>query len=225
MKFYRFLFLLLLPVQIFAFDWGCECECERDWTLEVRGACFYPSSKLVRHEFSSCWLDYQVEASKRIYHHIDVWAGVSWMGKRGHRDDYDFGIRERTKLSIVPISIGFKFVYPLGCGFHAYLGAGACYAFLTMKNDSDYSSYERSLIEDLPAFKKHIHKNSVGGIAKVGIQYEMGSSTFLDIFADYLTLRFNLSDILTQNQAGNAVFRNKFNCSGFKFGIGLGVYF
>ncbi|SPJ31956.1 hypothetical protein [Candidatus Protochlamydia amoebophila] len=212
MKFNSFLLFLLLPI----------CLCASDWTLEVRGAYFQPSSKQFRKVYSSCLIDYQVETSKRVHPLFEVWAGINWMNKKGNlRDDYSM-FKQKNRIYILPLTLGFKFTYPLTNYLDIYTGAGACYSFLHIKHrwedfsrDSSYSSYFSSL-------KKHISKHGVGVVAKVGLRWTIGPTTFIDLFADYFVQQFHFSRKHDFN--GNHVWKH-LNCDGLKLGAGFGVYF
>ena len=49
----------------------------------------------------------------------------------------------------------------------------------------------------------------------------MSDSTFLDFFADYYAQRFHMSNKRDRRD----IFHHAIDCSGFKFGLGFGVYF
>lgn len=206
MKSYSFFLIFLLPLSLFA----------SDWTMEVRAAYFSPSSKEVRHIYSKGWVDFQVESSRKLNDYVEVWAGVNWMNKHGHVEDYYAGLKEKTKLSVLPISLGLKFVYPLFRCLDVYAGIGGAYSFLKLKSDGDYSGYDSSLVST--SFKKHMRKSGWGGVAKLGLRWTLGPTTFIDLFADYFEQRFHVSK-------GNHLFHRHLNCSGFKLGGGFGVYF
>jgi outer membrane protein len=220
-----FLVLLFMPFGLTATDCIPDCECETDWTLEVRGAYYHPTSTPLRKVYTSHWLDYQVEAAKRVHPYCEIWGGVSWASKEGRTTracGYDeFQFKDKTKIFVLPLSAGLKFIYPILPCIDVYVGGGICYSFLRIKNrcQEHYSYFEfcRS------PFKKAIFKNEVGGVIKLGVQYAMSDSTFLDFFADYLIQRFHFSHHV--HESGRRIFKHHLDCSGFKFGIGLGVYF
>lgn len=215
-----FFALLLLPFGIFATDCIPDCECDTDWTLEVRGAYYYVRNKTIRRAYSSHWIDYEVEAAKRIHDFVEVWGGVSWANKGGNirqrHEGYLF--KDRTRIYVLPVSLGLKAIYPILPCVDVYVGGGVCYSFLRIKNvckdDYSYMGLSRS------PFKKEIFKNGFGGIVKLGFQYAMSDSTFLDFFADYYIQRFQFS-----RKNDRDVFHHRIDCGGFKFGGGIGVYF
>lgn len=224
---YLFFFLatILFPCTLLAASCRPDCETETDWTLEVRGAYYQPTSKQLRKVYSSCLLDYQVTAAKRIHRYCEIWGELDWTIKEGsahrHDDEGFYGFKDRTRISILPVSLGLKLVYPISNCVDIYAGAGISYSFLRLRNrckeDDSYWSFSYSPL------KKEIYKNTVGGLFKVGFQLALSDSTFLDVFADYTAQRFRFSH--HEDESGRSLFKHSLDCSGFKFGAGLGVYF
>lgn len=220
-----FLASVFLSTSLLATDCIPDCESETDWTLEVRGAYYQPSSKQLRKVYSSSLLDYQVTVAKRVHPFCEIWGELDWTVKRGHGHkhyDYDYyGFRDRTRISIMPLSLGLKVIYPIFPFVDIYAGAGASYSFLRIKNtcreDYYYWGFSHS------PFKKEIYKYAFGGLFKVGFQVALSDSTFLDFFADYTLQRFHFSK--HEDYSGRSLFRHELDCSGFKLGAGFGVYF
>lgn len=226
MKQLFFLFMFLFSfLNVNATDCIPDCENETDWTLEVRGAYYNIPSKQIERVYTSHWLDYQVEAAKRIFPFCEVFGGVYWANKHGHtRSRYgsiEHAFKDSTRMFILPIAIGLKLIYPIYPYFDAYVGAGLCYSFLKIKHfcKDHYSDYglNRS------PFKKGIYKNELGGVFKVGIHYAMSCTTFLDFFVDYYLQHFTLTH--RKHREARDVFGRQIDCSGFKYGVGFGVYF
>lgn len=219
-----FLAIVFAPSVLCATNCIPDCECDTDWTLEVRGAYFQPSSKQFRKVYSSCVLDYQVTAAKRLHRFCEVWGEFDWAIKKGssreHVGDY-YGFKDESKLSLMPISLGLKLIYPIFSCVDIYVGAGASYSILRIKNrcKEDYSYYGFSY----SPFKKELYKYGFGGLFKAGIEFAMSDSTYLDFFADYYSQRFKFSS--REDESGRSIFKHHLDCSGFKFGAGFGVYF
>lgn len=222
--FVLFLALFFFPVSLPAALCNPDCESETNWTLEVRGAYYRPSSKKLKQMYSQCLIDYQITFAKRVHNYCEVWGEFDWVKKKGtarHDDLYDVSrFKDRSRISIIPVSLGLKLIYPIFRCVDVYLGAGVSYSFLRIKNHSkDEYSYAFS---DLP-FKKLIHKQGVGGLFKAGLQFAMSDSTYLDFFADYYLQKFHFSH--REDRQGRSLFKHHLDCSGFKFGAGFGVYF
>ncbi len=223
MRFLSFLLFFILPLWLPAAPCDDLEGCQTGWTLELRTAYYYPSAKKVRKIYSSGWLDYQIETSKRLWEHFDVWGGVSWANKRGHARSYDREFKDDTRLSIVPLSVGVKGIYSLFGSIEFYVGAGICYSFLHVRNhcreDYSHEGLSRS------PFKRDIHRNDVGAIVQTGFHYTLSETVFLDCFADYLSQQFRFPRRGRESHAHRYIFKEHLNCSGFKLGAGIGVYF
>jgi opacity protein-like surface antigen len=216
--------LLILPLGLWGFICIPECEREPNWTLEVRGAYYQPSSKKTRSVYSSSLLDYQVTLAKRVLDFLEVWGEFDWAVKKGHGHpyfSYDENCRSDTKLSLTPISLGLKLIYPIFCRVDVYAGAGVSYSFLHIRNRSHVSYSCLGFCSD--PLKKDMHKNGWGGLFKVGFQVALSEKAFLDFFADYYLQTFHFSR--RNYDEGRSLFKHGIDCSGFKLGAGFGVYF
>ena len=157
---------------------------------------------------------------------MEVWGGVNWANKRGCTRlvyvDND-ALKNNSRIFILPLSFGFKFIFPILPRMDVYIGAGVCYSFLKIKSFYNerysYSGYSYSSSSH-SSFKKEIYKNDFGALFKLGFQFALSDSTFLDFFTDYYAQRFCISHHTHDDSIGHNL-----DCSGFKFGIGLGVYF
>ena len=223
--FIRLFTFLILPFYSLATLCIPDCECETDWTLQVRGAYYYIPSRPIEKIYTHHWLDYQVEAAKRIHPFVEAWIGLDWAGKRGHAyySVERCTIKNKTRMFILPVNFGFKAIYPIFPYVDLYAGAGLCYSFLKIKNTCKHNQKSYECTCHGSPVTKGIYKNEWGAVFKVGFQYAMSDSTFLDFFTDYYAQTFRFPD--KKRQAERAIFRHSLNCSGFKYGIGFGVYF
>jgi hypothetical protein len=247
MKIFTLLLTLLLPLGLIAdcneiYDPGldgsipccppCFDTCyDCPWTLEVRLAYYQPIYRLTKKLYSHAWLDYQVEVSRRVQKYLEIWGGVYWATKHGnirssgygHRvyDDYSDSFKNGTKIYVLPLCLGMKFVYPLRPCLDFYLGVGICYSFLEIRNHCkehySYWGYHYA------PFRHVIHKNGLGATFKAGLRYDLCATTFLDFFVDYFAQRFKFSH--HDDESGRIPFNHYLDCSGFKYGAGIGVYF
>lgn len=220
MKTLALLLAFILPLGYLIGQIDSDCS-DRIWTLEVRGAYFQPSSKALRRIFSSAWLDYQIEAAVRVSDFWEVWGGVNWIAKQhGRAKSLPYGLKDRTKMYLLPLSIGFKFIYPICPRIEAYLGGGVCYSFLYIHNHCRGNYYYWGFHHS--PLKHNTYRNTVGGVLKMGFQIDLGDYVFLDVFVDYITQRFHFS---RHEHSRRNIFRHDIECGGFKYGAGLGVYF
>lgn len=192
----------------------------KDWTLEIRAACYTPQSKETTEMYSHAWVDFQAFTAKKIACNWELWSQVSWTIKRGHSSKGVYGFKDHTRAWMVPISAGLRFIYPISCRVQTYLGAGVNYTFLRIDNRFEdlygYSFYNSS------PFKKHIYKNAFGGLFKAGIVIDTGDNTFIDLFVDYFLQNFRLGH---HNFFQEEIIGKHFKANGIKCGAGFGVNF
>lgn len=178
--------------------------------MQIRGSYFYPTSKELRNGFSRVWLDYQFEVETDIACNWQTWANVGWTLKEGGKHFFD-GYEEKTRLWILPISTGVRYLIPVTRCVNLYLGAGVSYTIVRAQEKYPYFS-------DAKKYESDGHWGLVG---KSGLQWTLSDYTFLEIFADYYNHHFKVS-----RRIYSYSFRDqKIDLSGFKFGLGFGVYF
>ena len=187
------LFALLFSIQISALEWNSG------WDEQFRVAAFRPSSKLFRKIYKDWGAIYQLESNKRIFECSDLygWANVGYYSESGHSR----GIREKTRISLVPITLGLKYMICILPNTSAYLGIGGGGTFVHI-HDHDH-------------FLEHTNKTAWGGILKSGIRYNFLECTFLDLFVDYSYMHLQFHS----NHRKNA------NVGGLMIGGGIGIYF
>lgn len=199
--------LLFLSLELPAVNWDC-CE---SWlpagaSLEVRASYFRPTSKKVRKIYSDGWAVYGVRGSLNFCSNVQAWLGVDWSSNKGR----SIGLKDRTQLRLVPITFGMNYLFNLTPCAQFYLGGGACYSILRIKDHSPY-------------VKEHISKRTWGGIIETGINYYFTQCFFADLFVDYLFQRFCFSN--SHSGYSSYVERHNVDVSGFRIGGGLGVSF
>lgn len=203
-----FAMVLFVPMQLLAFDWDCcwNSWAPKDASLEVRAAYFRPTSKKVRDIYSDGWATYEARGSVDFCNNLQVWLGLDW----SHKEGRSLGLRDKTKLHLIPVTLGVKYVFDIAPCTQFYVGGGACYSFLKIHDHSPY-------------VHQHISKRTWGGIAEAGATYYFGCNFFADIFVDYIYQKFNFSN--SGSGYSSYVERHDVDLSGFKVGGGLGVTF
>lgn len=144
-------------------------------TIEIRCAAFFPASNLFRKIYCEVGTDYQVEASRRIYRHIEAWANAAWFSAHGQ----SLGLHNDTNVNIGNISLGVKYLHNISENFDIYAGIGASVARLHLKNCGHGSD-------------ESVSKYSFGGVAKSGVRAYLYKNIFLDLFVDYAYLPTHL---------------------------------
>lgn len=193
-----------------------------DWKMTLRMAAYYPTSSKVRDLYSSPLLNYQLEVSWRWCGNVELWGGVDWIMKRGHRhfiiEHFDSSSssfssssssseHHKPRIWVLPLSLGAKYVFCLAPWADFYVGAGGCLTFLNLENNS------------VPFTEKKCRKTGFGGVFKSGVLIELNHYSFLDLFVDYYTQRFHFSG------RHREFHRRDLHLDGFKIGVGLGVVF
>lgn len=186
-----FLFLFLMPLFLQA----------SNWTVEGRVAYFYPTSKLLREIYPVGGVDYQLEASRRIFCDWHLWGSANYFTKKGH----SVGLHDDTRISIAPFSLGVKYDFSSFNYFSPYIGIGASYTLFQCKDDSEY-------------VKEHVRKNTFGFVVKSGLSIPLGEHFFVDVFTDYYYQKLHF-------KSERGVSRHDLDIGGFKFGAGIGAAF
>jgi outer membrane protein len=177
-----------------------------DVAVEARVAYFRPCSKKTKRIYGKGWADYQVELSKGFYNNWRGWIGVSGFEKKGR----SIGDHDRTKLRLIPLTFGLKYLFNVSPCADLYVGAGATYNWLRIK---DHSS-----------FVHETHKKQKwGGVIQLGGYYSFAENLFADVFVDYVFQEFKFHS--HSNDSSNYVGHHKVNLNGFKFGGGIGYRF
>lgn len=193
----KLLLTLLLTLSIIPCCLSAQCV-----DIEARAGYYYLMDKTARKIYQNGMPEYQIEAAFLYYNPWVIWVNGGYMTQKGH----SIGLDNPTRMWMVPVAIGAKYVFELECGFDAYLGLGATYSFLHTKDDSPY-------------VHKYVKKNAFGGVARSGMRYKYCESWFVEGFIDYTYTKFNFR--------GNEdnIIRKNFDMSGFLFGAGIGCTF
>ena len=186
---YLSLFFLCMAVHAEAFE---------TW-LQGDVGYFYPTSDKFRQIYQENAL-YGGEITVPLPKRWALWASADYYKTKGH----SIGLNDPTNINLVPLGLGVKYILPLGSMTQFYVGAGACYLFLNVHNDS-------------PFVKEHVHLNGWGWVAKTGLMMNLSDRWFLNLFADYMDKQFT-----THPTSGQKV---KVNVSNVSVGLGLGYKF
>lgn len=174
-------------------------EC-RNWKGELRCAGVYPASKRFRQIYNNVEPEFQVEISGHIYKKIIGWANLGYLWDSGH----SIPLKEKTDLDFFTITFGLKYEVDICSNTKIYVGGGAAYGHLKVKNHSDF-------------VRKHFNRNAWGGVTKTGINYFLSKDLYLDIFVDYLFLNVSKKHDLARNHAVSV------NLNGLRAGVGIGM--
>jgi len=184
-------------------EWGHEL---RDFDAEFRVAYFSPNQKKLRRIYSTGWVDYQLELSYRLCDNWRIWAGVNGFSRRGE----SIGFHNVTRLTVVPVNVGVRYLFDLGCYTKLYLGVAGCYSTLNIR---DHSHFVRG----------HTRKRQWGALYEIGLYYDLTDCYYMSLFADYYDQRFHIRR--SHDHEDYFVKKHSLDMSGYKIGFGWGAHF
>jgi len=185
----------------------------KSFMVETNFRYFRPGSCVLQDIYGKSWIDYQVKVSgslmpnKEFWSRLYTWFAINYTGNSGKSIN---GL-EPTKIQLVPISFGFRFVEPIHASdgiAEVYLGAGLKYYFLEIQNKTLFA-------------EQCISKNKLGGVVEGGVYFLAGENVAFNIMFDYSFVRFSCpKSICIQNVQPFAL-----KGSGLSVGGGIGFRF
>jgi hypothetical protein len=150
------------------------------WTIQVRGAAFLPLEHQIREIYGTASPTLEVESSYRLAGNLWqkgdqllLWENIGWTTKTGRT----IGFGYYTKLNLIPFSAGLEYEVHCGAGLDFYIGIGATYSLLRIKN---YDGFETT----------HLNREAWGFTTKTGFRYTFCKHFFIDAFGDFYYTRF-----------------------------------
>lgn len=170
-----------------------------DILLEAKTALFLPTGTNFKNIYGKTGGIYGLELTGKLKGNWYGFLSADFFNKHGNTLIFD----TYTNVKIENIGIGLKYFMPLNCG-DLYLGVGALPTRLHTFDDSQ--------------FVPKIHdKWTCGGIAKLGMVFDVTQHLFVDLFFDYNFTKVNFKFIPNQpTQLHNA------KLNSFWLGLGLG---
>ncbi|MGD2169863.1 MAG: hypothetical protein PVI40_06450 [Chlamydiota bacterium] len=177
-----------------------KCKQTRIGYIDIKPGYFYPTSSRLRQIYETGGFNGQLELGFFPINWLAIWmqGGAYW------RDGLAVNSDVETHIIIATGTLGLKGVYEFNRYISAYLGAGARYFYLHIRNNSDF-------------VQRKVIKNKIGGGFTAGfwIFPKPGYPLFFDVFVDYGTRKVDFS----------GVNRNNLKLDGTTAGIGLGCQF
>jgi len=136
--------------------------------LEGKISYFRPTSSDLKKIFGSAWLNAQIEISQSIWECLNIYASANFL----HACGCSIGGENDTKIRIIPMSLGLKYLTSINSCCDLYVAAATRYFFLRIEND-------------YPFVKNTINKHGLGGVVEAGGLFYITPCFFLDVFADY----------------------------------------
>lgn len=133
-----------------------------DFFVEVKAHYFSPSEQAFKDIYGGGVM-YGAEATVGIWRNLEFWLGGSYFSKKGKLTFTE----EETKLKIIPIGGGLRYILPKG-KLNLYAGLGLNY----------YQYKETNPIGEAK-------KGGLGFIGKIGSFVKITGGLLIDVYADY----------------------------------------
>lgn len=195
-------FLLLLCIILSSFSTLVAWE-GIDISLEARVSYFRPFSKRIQKIYGNGWANYEIQATQTFCNAWTIWEGVGGWPVSGHSTC----LHNKTQMRLWGLRLGIQRQFFLTPCLRFYLGAGASYNFMNIRDKSHY-------------VKEHFSKEQFGAIVQTGIYYFFNNHCFFDCNFEYLYQEFHFS-----RHRHSRVPTRDFQLSGIQVGGGLGILF
>lgn len=180
-----------------------HAACANRPILEARASYFSPFSKTFREVFSSGGVDFALETTVPVWRGLNIWGEVDYFSRRGKM----IGIDRTAHITLVPITLGLKYLYPFNQYCAIYGGSGAKYYFVELVNRM-YPIYRTT------------HRQGLGGAIELGGLICLFQHLVIDLFATWSFKSFNG----LENLPPNAI-TTKIRVGGWNLGGGIGYKF
>ncbi len=182
----------------------------RNIILEFKGAYLLPTSSAFKEIYESGSGLFGPEVTVQLLDDNQHWYGFASFDYF-HKKGYSTGLSEVTKVSLIPLALGVKYLKPIrNDKIDLYGGFGFQAVDVRTKN---YSQFVTSKLSQW----------GFGVITKVGAFYHLPHNFLLDLFFDYSFAKAGNNGYGCENI--NDIASVKANVSGAIFGIGLGYNF
>lgn len=194
-----FAFILALFTLLSCSQGTCaQIHCDPDF--EIRAAIFFPQSGLYRKIYENVPA-VQTEASYQIWNDLRAWGNVTFLWKEGH----SVPLENQTDLSMVPFSIGLKYVFHCRYDLDLCLGGGAAFIWTHIHDHSPYV---------IPKTNKF----DCGGVLKMQLIKRFGCF-YGSIFTDYILANIHI------HRSHRCVTRHSEDIGGLFLGLSIGKEF
>ena len=182
----------------------------RDIILEFKAAYFLPTSSAFKDIYQNGGALYGPEITFQLCDESNWYgfASIDYLQKTGCSQ----GLGDETKVSLLPLAIGAKYLYPVKCDcLDVYVGLGFQPTQIQTTNCSAFVIPKQT-------------QWSFGGIAKIGAYWYIADRWALDFFIDYSFAQTSCKDSC-QLSTDTIISPIKVDVSGAVFGVGLGYCF
>ena len=141
-----------------------------------------------------------------MWYGLHLWESGSYFSKAGS----SIGEKNKTRVTLVPLSGGLKYVISCSCTWSCvdfYVAGGVVGTYLQTTTNA-------------PFVIDRVSKWGVGGTGKFGALWYVYNVLFIDFFADYTYMKMSFN-----NTRGGRLIRHNADVSGVSAGGGIGFYF
>lgn len=170
------------------------------WAVEAKAGAFFPLSKKVMRIFDTAMPFVDIEGKYQFSDYWEIWGGAGCIFDQGN----SLGCNNRTSIQIYPFTLGVKRLIVLAHNLNAFIGLGGLWSLL---HNQDHSKF----------VEKSIRGNTFGGLARLGVQYQLRERVAFSLFTEYLYQKFYFHKVYKKHVTA----RNDVDLSGFKLGLGV----
>lgn len=170
--------------------------------VELKTGYFFFSDSKMRKIFDRGGEDIQLAGSFCIYRNFQLYTSAGYISRHG-RSLHGY---QKTRLNMIPVSVGIKPVFCLNNQVDLYATIGPRYLYVHQHNDSSYVN-------------KKITRNGIGMFLGTGLLLRPCDGFVVDVFAEYSYARLHYHSHRRNVEGHSAQF------GGFTVGGGLGYSF
>jgi hypothetical protein len=168
---------------------------------EFKMGYFRFGDRTLRHIYSDGVLDIQLTSSFRVWRPLYIYAAIEYIGAKGRT----LGGHERTKIRLVPLSLGLQYIQPITFDLKYYLTVGPRVFHFHQKNHS-------------VGVPSTVNKWGCGGFINTGFMYYLTEHIIFDFFGEYSYKRMHFKTDRA-NVEGNSL-----QIGGLTLGAGIGYF-
>jgi outer membrane protein len=168
---------------------------------DFRMGYFRFSDKSLRHIYDKGVLDLQLVSSFCVWTPLYIYLAGEYIGAKGR----SIGGHDRTKVRIVPISLGLQYIQPITYDFRYYLTLGPRVFYFHQKNHG-------------PGVPSQINKWGCGGFVNTGFMYYLSEHIIVDFYGEYSYKRMHFETHKAATSGGHL------QIGGLTLGGGIGYF-
>ncbi len=184
-------------------------DCSKGVVFDARFSYFLPLASKLSNKIDQGGINYSVAVFFPVMKALNLWSALDYFDKKAEIEDISYA----TRITIMPVTLGLKYVAPYSmqvarnvyCRF--YLGAGARYYFVTVKNE-------------ILSYSHTMHRNGFGWIVEMGSLFCITEHLVADIFTSFSKKNMSGASHLPSHSCCEDI-----EVGGWNFGGGLGIKF